>query len=59
MVRERIAGLTELRGGHVCVGHLRLLHQEHVGLGPVEPLCDFLKACLQRVDVPGRDAHGL
>ena len=57
MVHQRVAGLTEHRGRHVCIGQLSLLHQEHVGLGPVEPPCDFLKAGLQRVDIPGRDAH--
>ena len=57
MMRQCIAGLIEHRSRRICVSQLGLLHQQHVGLGSVEPPCDFLEPGLQRIDVPGRDAH--
>ena len=41
----------------LAIGQLRLLHQENVGLGTVEPAHDAIHPRLERVDVPGRDAH--
>ena len=39
------------------VGELRLLQAQHVGARVAEPLLDPRLTRLQRVDVPGRDAH--
>ena len=58
VMRQGVAGALEDVGRGVRVPELRLLHQEHVRLGALEPQDDPLQAGLQRVDVPGRDPHG-
>ena len=57
MMRELIAAIAECGDRRVGVRELRLLHEEHVGLGPLEPPDDFVEPRAQRIDVPGRDAH--
>ena len=44
VVGERVAGGREGVGRRVGVGELRLLHQQHVGLGPLQPPRDLLQA---------------
>ena len=39
------------------VGELGLLHAQHVGPGVVDPLLDARQAGVERVHVPGGDAH--
>ena len=53
LVAERLEG----EGREAVVGQLGLLHAEDVGLHLGEPLLDASQADLQRVDVPGGDAH--
>ncbi len=54
---EVVAGHRERHRRGIVVGELRLLHEQDVRLGALEPPLDLLEAGLQRVDVPGRDAH--
>ena len=54
---EAVAAHLEGHQRRVVVGQLRLLHQQDVRLGAVEPLEHAVHAGLERVDVPGRDAH--
>jgi hypothetical protein len=57
VVGELVARAAEDVGGRIRVGQLGLLHQQHVGSGPLEPPRDLVQAGPQRVDVPGRDPH--
>ena len=57
VMRQRIAGAVEDVGRRVRIPQLRLLHQQHVRLGALEPPDHPVQAGLQRVDVPGRDPH--
>src|SRR5207244_946028 len=57
VMRDLVSARAERVGRHVGVGELRLLHEEDVGTRTLEPPRDLVEARLQRVDVPGRDAH--
>ncbi len=57
-----VGSLVAQRGqgevGEGGIGQLGLLEAEHVGLGVCQPLLDAWLPDVQRVDVPGGDAHG-
>ena len=57
VVEQVVAGHAERHVGRGLVGELGLLHQQDVGGALGEPFLDSLHAGLERVDVPGRDAH--
>ena len=57
VVHRLVAQGLEAQVRERLVGELGLLQAQDVGLGVGEPLLDPLLACLQRVDVPGGDAH--
>ena len=59
VVDELVAEHPERQLGRVRVCELRLLHQEDVGLRAPQPLLDGIGPGLQRVDVPGRNPHGV
>ncbi len=52
-----VAERRECHGGESGVGHLRLLQADDVGPRVREPVLELAEAGLQRVDIPGRDAH--
>ena len=57
VVDELVAGDPERHLGDRVVSELRLLHEQHVGRGALEPPLDGLEPRPERVDVPGRDPH--
>src|SRR6266481_928592 len=57
VVGQLVTGVAERSGGGVSVFELRLLQEQDVRLRAIEPPEDLLEARLQRVDVPGGDAH--
>jgi hypothetical protein len=56
---QGIAGTLEDVGRDVRVRELRLLHEQDVGPGALEPPRDLLEPGLQRVHVPGSYPHGV
>src|SRR4029079_11109735 len=58
VVDELVAGHREGHDRCVRVAELGLLHEQQVRLGPGQPLVHGILPGLERVDVPGRDAHG-
>jgi len=56
-VRRVVSHLAESERWEHFVGHLRLLHQEHVGLHVVHPLLHARQPRFQRVHVPRGDQH--
>ena len=57
VVDELVAGHREGHDRRVRVGQLGLLDEQDVRCRAGQPVLDGLLAGLQRVDVPGRDAH--
>ena len=57
VVGALVAQGLEGQGREGVVGQLGLLHAEDVGLDLGDPLLDTVQPGLQRVDVPGGDAH--
>jgi hypothetical protein len=57
MVSQLVAGSAELGDGRGCIRQLGLLHQQHVGPRPLQPLEDLLQPRFERVHVPGGDPH--
>jgi hypothetical protein len=57
VVGRPVPGRLELEPGEGARVDLRLLHQQDVRSGALDPLLDGLRPGLQRVDVPGRDPH--
>ena len=57
VVDELVAERPEVQRRRLLVGELRLLHAQDVRLVALGPGQHPLEAGLQRVDVPGREAH--
>src|SRR5205814_279469 len=57
MMRELVAGSAERGHRSVGVSQLGLLHQQDVGARSFEPPGHLVESSLERIHVPGRDAH--
>jgi hypothetical protein len=57
VMRQLVAEARKHRRRRIRIRQLRLLHEQNVRLGALEPPRDLVEAGLERVDVPGGDAH--